>query len=73
MASDSELRRRLDALNEAIASGVLTTSYSTPEGGTQSVTYKSTADMLKARGDLERQLGMVSATRRKAGRLRWGV
>ena len=72
MATEAVLRARLDALNEAIASGLLQTSYSTPEGGTQSARFKSTAEMLKARDDLQRQLGNTTATRRRAGRLRWG-
>mgnify|MGYP000694616898 FL=1 len=49
----------------------MSTSYSTPDGGTQSVTFASYADKLRARDDIRRQLG-IGKTRPKAGRIVWG-
>ena len=71
MATTVELRARLEAIEEAIHSGVMSTSYSTPDGGTQGVTFASHADKLRARDDIRRQLGSGPA-RPKAGRIVWG-
>lgn len=71
MATTVELQARLAAIEEAIHSGVMSTSYSTPDGGTQSVTFASYADKLRARDDIRRQLG-IGKTRPKAGRIVWG-
>lgn len=72
MATTVELQARLDAIEEAIHSGVMETSYSTPDGGTQSVKFASFADKLRARDDIRKQLS-PGRTRPKAGRIVWGI
>lgn len=62
MATQTELAE----LNAAIRSGAQSVSFSTPNGASRSVTYRSMADMLAARADLERELG-VTRTRIRRG------
>lgn len=58
-ATTEELQARLDALNEAITSGVRKVKYSTPTGSRE-LEYGSMDDMLRARDLLLQQLGKTS-------------
>lgn len=69
--SAATLQSWLDELNEAIASGARAVSFSSPNGTSRSVTYGSYAEMLRARADLQRQLG-TAPTRIRTGVSRFG-
>jgi hypothetical protein len=61
----------LDAINEAIRTGALSVSYSTPGGSTRTVTYRSLREMERIRDRTERELNQGS-TRLQRGRLKFG-
>ena len=52
----------LDALQTAIRSGHLTVTYSTPGGGTRTITYRSLADMERIESKMLAELGQRTAT-----------
>lgn len=53
---------KLVALEEAIASGALTITYSTSAGGSKSITYRSLAEMLRVRAIIRSKLGIADTT-----------
>ena len=62
----------LDALNEAIQTGALTVTYSTPGGSSRSVTYRSLWELKQIRREMQLELGIAPnrslKTRSKFGR-----
>lgn len=67
MATLAQLQQRLELLNESIATGELVVAYSDKQ-----VRYRSIAEMLTVRTDLERQIEAASdAADRKPNRYRY--
>lgn len=64
MASASTIQTRIDAIEKALATGVLTVRH-----GETTTTYRSLEEMLKIRADLEDQLAIANGTTRR--RLRY--
>jgi|694.fasta_scaffold05061_3 hypothetical protein len=60
----------LDAINEAIRTGALNVSYSTPGGSTRTVGYRSLREMERIRDRIERELNQGS-TRLQRGRMKF--
>jgi hypothetical protein len=60
----------LDAINEAIRTGALSVSYSTPGGSTRTVGYRSLREMERIRDRIERELNQGS-TRLQRGRMKF--
>ncbi len=61
----ASLQAQLAALNGARAKGVSVVTYSSPAGGTRSVTYKSDREMNAAAQDLQRRIAAMSGGGRR--------
>lgn len=60
----------LDAINEAIQTGALSVTYSTPGGSSRAVTYRSLWELKQIRREVEVELG-VNQRRHYRGRAKF--